>query len=429
VKVSQVRFSRREFLAGAAALAAVSALPAAALALEGSRPNYVILVDCDGFDPDYLGRAPTPNLDALASRGSFSVANGTFHTFSNPSRASMATGAYPEVHGNAAYFLNDSTNKAVGQNRFLAAETINQALADAGNTTASVQWYMVQNHGTAYGNPQHLYVQPGGPFAKRVDVAIDILNLRPVNSGGQMLTVPKRPDFMAVYGSDLDDLGHKEGAESPNIGPLLAELDRQLGRLIQATIDVGIYEETAWLVTSDHGMTTCSLTLLAEVYAVITGAGYKPEFVTPGNSPRDTTEVIIVPNGVRLGDFTLRGRAATSKGRERVQAVLEDLPQIAQVFDKSDLAVLRASDKLGDLVAEARVPWGFGLSEGGVDGAHGSLLEIKVPLVLAGAGIRAGIPPQSAALVDIAPTIAALLGTRPPADAQGRALTESLSAL
>jgi arylsulfatase A-like enzyme len=37
---------------------------------------------------------------------------------------------------------------------------------------------------------------------------------------------------------------------------LLAELDRQVGRLVQATRDVGIYDETAFMLTSDHGMTT-----------------------------------------------------------------------------------------------------------------------------------------------------------------------------
>jgi hypothetical protein len=46
-----------------------------------------------------------------------------------------------------------------------------------------------------------------------------------VNSGRQVMTVPKVLDFITVYGSDLDDLGHSEGAESLNIGPLLAELD------------------------------------------------------------------------------------------------------------------------------------------------------------------------------------------------------------
>jgi predicted AlkP superfamily pyrophosphatase or phosphodiesterase len=233
---------------------------------------------------------------------------------------------------------------------------------------------------------------------------------------------------VAVYSSDLDSDGHSLGPDSPQIAAQLAEHDRQLGRLIQATKDVGIYEDTAFLLTSDHGMTTWTLTLLANVYTAITAAGYRPEFVTPGNSPNTATEVIIVPNAVRIGDFTLRGRAATPKGRERVQRTLEGLPQIAQVLDRTYLEALNASDKLGDLVAEAREPWGFGLSERGVvHGAHGSLRELKVPLVLSGAGIRRGVPPQNPGLVDVAPTIAAMLGSRPPADAQGRVLTESLA--
>jgi hypothetical protein len=175
-------------------------------------------------------------------------------------------------------------------------------------------------------------------------------------------------------------------------------------------------------------MITWTFTCLPDVYAAITAAGYKPEFVTPGNSPNAATEVIIVPDAVRIGDFTLRGRAATPEGIGRVQAALEGLPQIARVFEKSDLGVLKASDKLGDLVAETREPWGLGLSyRGVVHGAHGSLQEIKVPLVLAGVGVRRGAPPQNPGLVDIAPTIAALLGSRPPANAQGRTFAESLT--
>lgn len=429
------RLTRRELLIGAAASAAASTLsppPVLAQAGEsspGRRPHYVILVDWDGFDPDYLGRAPTPHIDALADRGSLSVATGTFHTISNPARASMATGAFPEVHNNAAYYFDRTTNKALGQERFLAAETIAQVLAAEGKTQASVQWYIVQNYGTAYGDPAHLYVQPGGPFSARVDAAIDILHRRPVNSGGQMVTVPRIPDFLAVYSSDLDGLGHQQGAESPNIGPLLAEHDRQLGRLIQATKDVGIYGATAWLLTSDHGMSTWTRSLIPAVLAAITAAGYQPEIVTPGRSPLASTEVIIVPNSVRIGDITLRGRAATPEGQARVEAALAALPQITQVLDQADLAALHASPKLGDLVAEAAPPWGFALSEpavGAFRGSHGSRQEIQVPLLLAGAGIRRDVPPQAPRLVDVAPTIAALLGVRPPVNAQGRALIESI---
>ena len=429
-----MRLTRREILAGAGATAVAAAVPAWLLSRRPEsrpptgRPEHVILVDWDGFDPDYLGRAPTPNLDALASRGSLSIADGTFPTISNPSRASMSTGAYPEVHGNAAYYFDGEINEVVGETQFLAAETISQALAAEGRTTASVQWYMVQDHGTSYGDAEHLYVQPGGLFEKRVDAAIEILNLRPVDSGGKMVTVPKIPDFLAIYGVDLDAFGHAEGAEGPNIGPLLSELDRQLGRLVQATKEVGIYEQTAFLLTSDHGMTSWDRSL-AEELASITVLGQRPEIALPGRPVSPDTEIVIVPSAGRVADVTLRGRAATPEGREEVRAVLAGLPQISRVLAAADLVALHTSDKLGDFVIEAKPPWGFKLPEpeGGTSrGGHGSTREMKVPLLIAGAGVRVGAAPRDAKLVDVAPTIAALLGTRPPVDAQGRALAESL---
>ena len=429
-----MRLTRREILAGAGATAVAAAVPAWLLSRRPEsrpppgRPEHVILVDWDGFDPDYLGRAPTPNLDALASRGSLSKADGTFPTISNPSRASMSTGAYPEVHGNAAYYFDGETNEVVGETQFLAAETISQALAAEGRTTASVQWYMVQDHGTSYGDPEHLYVQPGGLFEKRVDAAIEILNLRPVDSGGTMVTVPKIPDFLAVYGVDLDAFGHAEGAEGPNMGPLLSELDRQLGRLVQATKEVGIYEQTAFLLTSDHGMTSWDRSL-AEELASISVLGQRPEIALPGRPVSPDAEIVIVPSAGRIADVTLRGRAATPEGGEEVRAVLAGLPQISRVLDTADLEALHTSDKLGDFVIEAKPPWGFKLpepEEGTSRGAHGSTREMKVPLLIAGASVRVGAAPRNAKLVDVAPTIAALLGTRPPVDAQGRALAESL---
>jgi endonuclease/exonuclease/phosphatase family metal-dependent hydrolase/arylsulfatase A-like enzyme len=406
-------------------------LPAGALAAERSpeRAKHVVLVDWDGFDPSYLGSAPTPNLDALRRRGSLSTASSTFHTISNPTRASMATGAYPERHGNAAYIFDPVAGRAQGQSRFLASETIAESLAAAGKTTASVQWYIVQDHGTSYGDPEHLYVQPGGTFERRVDAAIEILNRRPVSSGGQMVTVPKIPDFLAVYSSDLDGLGHQQGPGSPAMPALLAEHDRQLGRLIQATKDVGIYEDTAFLLTADHGMTEWTRTVLPSVTGAIESAGYDAEVVRAGQAPAPDTEAIVVPGG-RIGDVTLRGDAATRDAERRIERALEELHEVQRVHDGDDLRRLRASDKLGDLVVEARPPYAFvdqDAPPGESRGVHGSLSELEVPLFMAGAGIERGERPRRPGLVDIAPTIASLLGVRSPADAQGRALRESMS--
>lgn len=429
-----MRLSRRKFLAGAAALAAAGAVPAWLFTRRrdprpDQRPEHVILIDWDGLDPTYLSRAPTPNLDSLTSHGSLSTVEGVFPTLSNPARASIATGAYPETHGNLAYYYDEQTGRVVGANRSLAAESVAETLVDAGKTVASVQWYTAQGHGVVFGDQNRLYVEPGGLFEARVDAAIDILQGRPVNSGGQAVTVSRIPDFLAVYGSDLDDLGQAEGPDGPNIVPLLVELDRQLGRLVQAIRDAGIYERTAFILTGDHGMTTWSKDLTGDVLAGISDAGYVPEIVTSGNSPEPDTEVVIVPDAVRIATLALLGRAKSSRSRLRTRTSFEEIPGVARVLDEADLQELRCGDQLGDLVVEAEEPWGFappGESDSGTRGAHGSTKEMRVPLLLSGAGVHQDVTPRSPRLVDVAPTICALLGARPPRDAQGRILSESL---
>jgi hypothetical protein len=235
--------TRRELLWGAAIVAAGAALPvgpARAIPRRRTRPDCVILVDWDGFGSDLLGRVPMPNLRALTERGSLSAAESTYSTYSNSARASMSTGAYPEIHGNAGYYLDRVSDVVVGQNRELRAETINQALARAGRSTASVGWYMVENAGTTYGDPAQLYVQPGiapqyegrpgASFATRVDVALDILHRRAVDSGGSQVTVPAVPAFLT--GASLVDV-------APTIATLLraAPPAAAQGRALRALLD------------------------------------------------------------------------------------------------------------------------------------------------------------------------------------------------
>jgi hypothetical protein len=72
-----------------------------------------VLVDWDGFDPSYLGRVPMPNLNALRGGGSLSMATATDRAISNTSRASLATGAYPATHHNAAYVYDPSPTSSL----------------------------------------------------------------------------------------------------------------------------------------------------------------------------------------------------------------------------------------------------------------------------------------------------------------------------
>lgn len=55
--------------------------------------------------------------------------------------------------------------------------------------------------------------------------------------------------------------------------------------------------------------------------------------------------------------------------------------------------------------------------EGASRGGHGTTRGLRVPLLVSGSGVRPGVVPEDARLVDAAPTVAALLGARPPNDA------------
>src|SRR5690606_36738371 len=60
---------------------------------------------------------------------------------------------------------------------------------------------------------------------------------------------------------------------------------------------------------------------------------------------------------------------------------------------------------------------------------HGSpyTYDSHIPLILMGPGVRAGQYAQRAAMNDIAPTLATLLGTAMPSGAMGRVLVEALA--
>jgi phosphonoacetate hydrolase len=99
--------------------------------------------------------------------------------------------------------------------------------------------------------------------------------------------------------------------------------------------------------------------------------------------------------------------------------------QVAQLFDHPcapDLCVIHS----------AAHNWE---DQGGHRGEHGSLdvVQARAPLVLAGKGVRAdGMVPRAARLVDVAPTVTALLGCAPAADGNalagqdGNALEDAL---
>lgn len=414
-----------------ASTAAAAPLPADDTGPAGAGPaDHVVLLALDGFDAEYLdlvrsGEAPMPNLRRLLRHGSVSTSTGTMTSITNPSWSSVATGAWPATHRNSAYWFSTETNTARGQQRDLAVPTIAQSVREQGGSVFSAQWFILQNHGVAFGDPDGLYTQPGGDCARRTDDAVAVLRGEPVSSGGAPVTMDGIPELMTVYCDTLDAIGHEGGDADPRIPGALTEIDRQIGRIVQATKDADVYGGTAFVITGDHGMTTFDKGFGAEGLAAIEAAGFTPQVLTSGQSPAPGTDVVIVVGGV--ADVRIIGeRAGDPAAVGQLQAALEALPQVRDVFDKADQTRMHMSPSHGDLLVEPKPGWSFGATPAGPRGRHGATTELRVPLVLAGAGVLPGAHPRHPRHIDVAPTISALLGYAPPSGSEGRVLREAL---
>jgi len=393
----------------------------------GARERKVVLFAIDGFDADYLdGRAPLPNLQALARRGSLTTGTGVMSSVTNQSWASVATGAFPERTLNAAYYFDPVSGVARGQSRAIAVETLAEPLTRSGRSVASVQWFILQNRGVAYGDPDALYVQPGGDCTRRGDDTVAILEGRPVDSGGVPVTVPEVPDLLAMYCDDVDGAGHATGTDSQETLDALVRVDQQIGRVVDATRRAGTYDRTTFLLAGDHGFTSYDDVNGPQTEAAIDALGYEAEWVSTNGSPAPETQVALVGSGL-TSVHLLGGLAGDAEALARIKIALQRVEGIGGIYDKQEQASMRMSPAYGDLVVEPEPGWAMFATDSPLTrGRHGTTNELEVAFLLSGSGVRPHAVPRHPHHVDIAPTIAHLLGVEAPAGAQGRVLTESL---
>lgn len=413
-------------LVAAANVWVAPAAPPATAQDEPPPADHVVLIGVDGFDPDYLGRGATPNLDALAARGASGVTEGVMLPITNPSFTALTTGAWPDRSGNLAYWWDRAANTYRGQTRVNDVTSIAEAVVDAGGTVGASQYFILQGNGTDYGRAGAVYTQPGGNCDRRFDDALSMLRRQPVSSGGSTVPVEEIPTLLAVYCGELDAIGHDEGAESPNLGPAMEALDVQIGRLLAALDEVGIADRTTIVLTGDHGMSTYTRTFTIPMFNALSDAGFRPQYLFgAGQSVAPTSNVVLVPAGRSLGIYLAGDLAGDPDALARVRAVAEGIEGTGTILDRDAQAALRMHPGHGDLIVESEPGWGAGiLPPPGPRGDHGSSAERDAVFVIAGAGIAAADEPVRVRHVDVAPTIAALLGLPPLPDADGRVLTE-----
>jgi predicted AlkP superfamily pyrophosphatase or phosphodiesterase len=254
------------------------------------------------------------------------------------------------------------------------------------------------------------------------------------------------PDVLAVSLSTTDAIGHTFGPQSREIHDQVVRLDRELGTFLDSLAKLRDPRRTVVVLTADHGITP------------FTGWSRRNGFPLADDVSFDTLIQATNDSLVRragpgpwirffeLGLLAMDRAGLTARG-VNVDSVVSALAEAI----RSNHAVLRVdtprslgqADTARDAIARRwrnAIPPDLGAElmvtlkpkfvfDDRTSAEHGqpSDDDTHVPLLFWGAGIRAGTFAQRVSVVDIAPTLAALLGVEPTETVAGRVLREALT--
>ncbi|KAI5941138.1 ectonucleotide pyrophosphatase/phosphodiesterase family member 5 [Manis javanica] len=216
----------------------------------------VLLVSFDGFRWDYLYRVPTPHFHYVMKYGvRVKQVTNIFITKTYPNHYTLVTGLFAENHGIVANdmfdpILNKSfslDNMNIYNSEFWEEATpiwiTNQR---TGHTSGAAMWpgTDVEIHKSF---PTHyMPYNESISFEDRVAKIIEwFTSEEPINLG-------------LLYWEEPDDTGHNLGPDSPLMGPVIADVDKKLGYLIQMLKKAAVWDRLNLIITSDHGMSQCS---------------------------------------------------------------------------------------------------------------------------------------------------------------------------
>jgi hypothetical protein len=248
-------------------------------------------------------------------------------------------------------------------------------------------------------------------------------------------------DLLAVSLSSLDAIGHDFGPDSREVHDQVLWVDRWLGWFMHELEQTLPAERIVYALTSDHGIASMPARLLA---AGITDAGridlrdaMRPVLV-PLQQRFATSFGVQLQSGVVLADTAAlreHGVDVAAVG-DSLASRMAALPGVARVFTPWSLDAAPGDDELARLWRRSIPPshawlalaapahgWVFTASQ---KAEHGTPLEPNhhVPVAFLGTGIPAARPDRVVCTVDIAPTLAALVGIAPTEELDGVVLIE-----
>lgn len=409
----------------------------------GVTSNHVVIISLDGFpgwalDDPYL---PVPTLRRLAAQGA--VAKGMTPvnpTVTWPNHTSMVTGVTPAKHG---VLFNGMLTREAGvppriepwrdKTDMVKVPTLYDAVHQRGMTTAQVDWVAILNAPTVTWE----FAERPGPNARvpgeLVKTGIlsqedlESFQMRNITWRDHIWTMAAvhilrqdRPNLLMLHLLNLDSTHHRYGPRTPAALTAMSLLDRQVATIVETLEETGIASQTSLFVVSDHGFKLVKRQIRPNAAFVKTGLLHVQQTKVERAQAYSVSE-----GGTALVYVTVPdpSGAVLKRAKEALAAVegIESIVEPAE-FARYGLPQPDQNPQMGSLFLTAKDGYAFTADFNepfvveaplGSLGAHGyvaSDAELRSLFIASGRGIRRGVTLDSVDVIDLAPTMARLLG-------------------
>ena len=429
----------------------------------GAQRRHVVLISIDGLAAFHLEdkTLDMPNIRALAAAGVRARAETVFPSMTHPAHTTLITGTTPQHHG---VINNRLVDRRTGQ-RFhvtnlprsesVKVATIFDAVHEAGGRNAALFWPETKDDKAIDDNVAEVFDEDemADPAAVAPELMAELRKAGvpidgyysfyddPFAQGAADLALTKAavhliktrpPTLLALHLLVTDKVQHDFGADHYMSRAAVTTADNAVGLIRSAVAEAGIADRTTIIIAADHGFVTVRHEVnLAPVLNEAALAG-RVRWVADG---------WYVWGELSLGFDAARHGAAL----ERVLARAAATPGVARIVRPGEFNALGYPEYAqnqyvpGHYLIAGDIQTHLALDAKSQDTArrprarpyhgHGYFPDdprMLASLVLSGAGIVQGRDLGRVRNVDVAPTIARLLGLKLP-DATGRVLTEALA--
>lgn len=448
-----------------AGLLAAEVTPVAA----AERDHHVVIVSIDGLAAYLLDdpKAPIPTIRKLARGGSVAVGG---MKVSNPSvtwpnHTTLVTGVRPEKHGvlangvlvRGAVGLPVTIDSKRDQYDLMRVPTLFDFAKQAGLTTGDINWPCTRGSRSLDDSfpdvPES--VLHTTPRLRSELIELGLLkdethsSFTSTNSyagydlvwteAACHLIRTRKPNLLLVHLLNVDTTHHAVGPQTPAGYTANAYADSCLAKIVAAVEEAGLREKTTFVVVSDHGFITTPKAIRPNVLL------RQRELLTlTGGKMRDARVHVIPEGGIGLVYCT--DPSHVEADRKLVKELFTGQEGVAEVLLPEQFAAYglphpREYAPAPDAVLVAKE--GYAVS-GSVEGetfvasnteartslgSHGFIAtspKMNALCVLSGRGVKPGEKLEQVENIDVAPTIARLLGLD-DFRADGRVLEQALT--